>query len=99
MRGRLEAQLTQQISAHFSIQNDRVFDTTIAGGLSISFGAPAYRTGNSGRASWEDVLRQRVVRDVNIVLSQSATTSTIAIPVPSPPPPPPPPPPDDSGPS
>lgn len=88
VRGRLEAQLCEGVSAHFSIQNDQVFRTTVSGGLAIHFGAPAYRHG-SGRVTWEDVLTQRVHRDVNIVITQTSTTTTSGVPVPPPPPPPP----------
>ena len=89
-RGRLEAQLSERVSLHFAVQNDAVYNTTVTGGLAISFGAPAYRRG-TGRASWEDVLHQRVYRDINIVIDRTTTTTTTAVPVPPPPPPPPPP--------
>jgi hypothetical protein len=86
IRGRLEMQLSEQVSAHFSVQNDRLFDTTVTGGLAVHFGAPAYRTG-TGRASWYDVLHQRVVRDVNIVITNTTVGSTNNVPVPPAPPP------------
>lgn len=87
VRGRFEAQLTERITLHASVQNDAVFRTTASGGLAISFGAPAYRC-SCGRPSWEDVLRQPVHRDVNIVVHQNTNTVTAAQPVPPPPPPP-----------
>lgn len=85
VRGRLEAQLSERISAHFIVQNDAVFRTTVTGGLAFHFGAPAYRYG-CGRASWYDVLTQRVHRDVNIVIAQPTTTTGSGDAVPPPPP-------------
>lgn len=90
VRGRLQAQLGDRVSAHFVIQNDQLFGTTVSGGLAVHFGASAYRTGR-GRPSWDDVLRQPVRRDVNIVIATSTTNTTSTEPVPPPPPPPPPP--------
>ena len=84
IRGRLEAQLSQRASLHFAIQHDRLFDTTVSAGITIHLGAPAYRTGNTGRASWADVLTQRVQRDVNIVITESSSSSTQSTPVPPP---------------
>lgn len=81
VRGRIEAQLTRRVSLHFSVQNDQVFDTTVTGGLSISFGAPAFRAG-SGEPTWIDILGQRVNRDVNIVISEDTATATTAVPLP-----------------
>lgn len=83
VRGRLEAQVGRRVSAHFSLQHDRVYETTVTGGLAVHFGAPAYRAG-TGRPTWEDVLRQRVVRDVNIVISQESATTQQLTPVPPP---------------
>lgn len=79
-RGRLEAQLSERIALHFSIQHDKVFDTTVTGGLAIHFGAPAFRRG-TGVPSWSDVLQQRVHRDVNVVINQGTTTTTTTFPI------------------
>src|SRR5207253_1833784 len=83
VRGRFEAQLTERTSLHFSIQHDQVFHTTVSGGLAIHFGAPAYR-GATGTSTWDDVLHQRVHRDINIVISQGTTTTTATTPAPPP---------------
>lgn len=96
-RGRLEVQLGRRVTAHFQVQNDKVFDTTVTGGLAISFGAAAYREASRGAPSWNDVIRQRVHRDVNIVINQTTTTTVTTEPVPPPPPPPAPPPSESEG--
>jgi hypothetical protein len=96
IRGRLETQVTERASLHFSIQHDQVFHTTVAGGVSIAFGAPAYQR-RPGVPTWEDVLHQRVHRDIDIVISQTTTTTATSVPVPPPPPPPPPPEPSPEG--
>ena len=78
--------MTERIALHGTVQNDAVFRTTVSGGLSISFGAAPYRSG-TGRPSWDDVLRQPVHRDVNVVIHQATGDSSRAQPVPPSPPP------------
>src|SRR5207244_10019696 len=72
IRGRFEAALTPNISVHFSIQNEAVFDTTVNGGLAFHLGGA--RAGpvcdDTDLRSVEERLGQRVVRDVNIVIAQ-----------------------------
>jgi len=87
IRGRLESQLSDRIALHLSIQNDQVFNTTVVGGLSFSFGAPAFRRGCCP-PSWTDILGQRVHRDVDVVISQESSSTTTLVPLPPPPPPP-----------
>lgn len=69
IRGRLEAWLTSNISLHFAVQHDRIFDTTISGGLAWHFGGSRGQR-ESGPRSVEERLGQRVVRDVDIVIAQ-----------------------------
>lgn len=88
VRGRLEAQLTERISLHLQGQRDQLFHTTVSGGLAIHFGAAPYRRGR-GAPTWDDVLRQPIHRDPNIVIATTTTTGTSFEPVPPPPPPPP----------
>ncbi len=90
IRNRVEAQLTERISLHFQAQYDHLFQTTVTGGLAIHLGAPAYRTGNRGLATWRDVMHQRINRDVNIVIINGQTDSQGTQPVPPPPKPKPP---------
>jgi hypothetical protein len=71
IRGRFEAALTPNISVHFSIQNDAVFDTTVNGGLAFHLGGTrAAPSSDTDLRSVEERLGQRVVRDVNIVIAQ-----------------------------
>lgn len=72
VRGRLEAMATDYFSAHFQIQNDRVFDTTVSGGIALHWGG---RRPLGAERTTTDRLRQRIVRDPNIVVARS-TEST-----------------------
>ncbi|MBI3823050.1 MAG: inverse autotransporter beta domain-containing protein [Planctomycetes bacterium] len=90
VRVRMEAQLSERVSLHAQVQNDQLFHTTGSAGIAIHFGAPAYRRGNAD-VTWDDVMHQRVQRDVNVVTSTATTITTTTTPVPPPPPPPPPP--------
>jgi hypothetical protein len=69
IRGRLEARLTDNLTAHFAVQNDHVFNTTVSGGLALQWGGR--RPLGSGR-SVTDRLGERVVRDTNIVVTRNA---------------------------
>lgn len=68
IRGRFEAQLNNNVTAHFAIQNDQVFNTTVTGGLALHWGGR--RSGGACRSVVER-LNQRVVRDPNIVVTRS----------------------------
>jgi hypothetical protein len=77
IRGRLEAHLSRNLSLHFAVQNDQVFDTTVNGGLALHWGGSR---GGQGPRTFTEALGQRVVRDVNIVLAKDTqTTKELAI--------------------
>jgi hypothetical protein len=78
IRGRLESWVNEGFSMNFSAQRDQVFGTTITGGLSFHLGGvpKGSRAGNELAAK----LGNRVVRDPNIVIqSTSTTTKELAI--------------------
>jgi hypothetical protein len=73
IRGRLESWVNEGFSMNFSAQRDQVFGTTITGGLSFHLGGvvKGSRAGNELAAK----LGNRVVRDPNIVLQNTSTTT------------------------
>src|SRR5262249_2065368 len=96
IRGRLEAWVTPNVSVHFAIQNDNVFDTTVSGGVAFHFGGTRpWRDG--GPRSVEEGLGQRVVRAVNIVITQQTNVERAQFTLASDPDPVSPPPPKGSG--
>src|SRR5262249_44813954 len=71
---RLEAQLTSNIPAHFSIANDAIYNTTVNGGLAIHFGGP--KKHHDGPRPLVERLGDRVVRDVDIAVTQKTEVNT-----------------------
>ena len=82
--GRLEAWITDQVSLHFSVQHDDVFDTTVNGGLAFHFGGGRPLQGLSGGPrTVQQRLGDRVVRDPNIVVDrQTGGLDSFGIPQP-----------------
>src|SRR5581483_2397300 len=87
VRGRLEAQIGRYLTAHLSVQNDAVFNTTVYGGLAVHFGGPAFRSAG-GTPTLTDILGQRVVRDFMVITRTEHTTQQVIPPPPQPAPPP-----------
>jgi hypothetical protein len=73
-RARLESWYDENVSMNLAIQNDRVFNTTITGGLSLHFGGVAKGARHANPLAAK--LGNRVVRDPNIVLQGSTERST-----------------------
>ena len=73
-RARIESWYDENVSMNLAIQNDRVFDTTITGGLSLHFGGVPRGARKVDPLAAK--LGSRVVRDPNIVLQSSKESKT-----------------------